>query len=163
MPSQIETFLEVGERKTFAGAIDWPGWCRSGKDEEQALANLIAYGPRYALALGSGGFGFEAPKDPSELRVVERLEGNATTDFGAPNVPLSNDKDPIDDADVERSLAVYRACQGKTSDRRTARRQTLAPALPRAARRLALVGPRLGNRGSGDRVRLHLNLNLRLT
>ncbi len=51
MPSkhaQTEVYLEVGQKKTFAGALDWPGWCRSAGDEGAALAALIAYAPRYA-------------------------------------------------------------------------------------------------------------------
>ena len=35
MPSAqrpIAVYLEVGQKKTFAGALDWPGWCRSGRD-----------------------------------------------------------------------------------------------------------------------------------
>ena len=41
----IAIYLEVGQKKTFAGALDWPGWCRSGRDEASALAE---YAPRYA-------------------------------------------------------------------------------------------------------------------
>ena len=26
----IDVYLELGTKRTFAGAIDWPGWCRSG-------------------------------------------------------------------------------------------------------------------------------------
>ena len=28
--------------------VDWPGWSRSGKDDEQAVEALLAYAPRYA-------------------------------------------------------------------------------------------------------------------
>lgn len=47
----VAVYLEVGEKKTFAGALDWPGWCRSGKDEAAALQALFDYGPRYAKVL----------------------------------------------------------------------------------------------------------------
>ena len=30
--------FEIGSKRTFASAIDWPGWCRAGKDQELALA-----------------------------------------------------------------------------------------------------------------------------
>jgi hypothetical protein len=33
-------YLEVGEKKTFACSVDWPGWCRSGRDEDAALQAL---------------------------------------------------------------------------------------------------------------------------
>lgn len=26
-------YLEIGKKKVFAAAIDWPGWCRQGKEE----------------------------------------------------------------------------------------------------------------------------------
>ncbi len=41
---KIKIYLEIGQKRTFAGAIDWPGWCRSGKDEELALQALLDYG-----------------------------------------------------------------------------------------------------------------------
>ena len=45
----IQVYLEVGQKKVFACAVDWPGWCRSAMDEERALAVLSAYAPRYAV------------------------------------------------------------------------------------------------------------------
>ncbi len=42
----IEIYLEIGEKRTFAGALDWPGWSRSGKDEVSAMQALIDYGAR---------------------------------------------------------------------------------------------------------------------
>ncbi|OGN77318.1 MAG: hypothetical protein A3G84_05400 [Chloroflexi bacterium RIFCSPLOWO2_12_FULL_71_12] len=44
----IPIYLERGEKRTFAGAIEWPGWCRSGKDESSAVQVLLESGPRYA-------------------------------------------------------------------------------------------------------------------
>ena len=79
-------YLEVGARRVFAGALDWPGWCRSGRDEESAVGALVEYAPRYARGVKRAAGGFTAPKDPSALRVMERLKGNATTDFGAPGI-----------------------------------------------------------------------------
>src|SRR2546428_265237 len=38
----------MGSNRVFACAYDWPGWCRSGKDEASALAALATYAPRYA-------------------------------------------------------------------------------------------------------------------
>jgi hypothetical protein len=87
-------YLEVGDKRVFAGAIDWPAWARSGRDEDAALEALFAYARRYARALKGTRLGFEVPEDPSALRVVERLPGTATTDFGAPDVPPSADAEP---------------------------------------------------------------------
>ena len=45
---KINIYLEVGSRRTFASAVDWPGWCRIGRDETTAIQTLFEYGPRYA-------------------------------------------------------------------------------------------------------------------
>ena len=44
----ISVYLERGKRRVFAGALDWPGWCRIGRDEEAALQALVDIGARYA-------------------------------------------------------------------------------------------------------------------
>ena len=54
MTRSIEVYIEAGSKRVFAGALDWPGWCRSAKDEDGALAALVAYGPRYAAVLAGG-------------------------------------------------------------------------------------------------------------
>ena len=48
MAGAIPVYLEVGEKRVFASAVDWPGWTRSGKDEDAALEKLAAYASRYA-------------------------------------------------------------------------------------------------------------------
>lgn len=110
MAQGIDVVLEVGEKKTFASAVDWPGWCRSGKDAEGALQALAAYGSRYAQAIGSARQKFVAPDDASAFTVTERLPGNATTDFGAPGVVAKADARPFDDEQLKRSRAILRAC-----------------------------------------------------
>jgi hypothetical protein len=47
--SETEVYVEAGKKKVFAGALDWPGWTRGGRDEHEALAALGAYAPRYAV------------------------------------------------------------------------------------------------------------------
>ena len=113
----LEVYLEIGKKRIFAAAIDWPGWCRSGRDEASALQALFDYGPRYASALSrshtaSRRSAFTAPSSLSELSVVERLEGNATTDFGAPDAVPSSDLRPFDKSQVERCQAILKACWG---------------------------------------------------
>lgn len=109
MPSSIAVCLEVGNRRVFADAIDWPGWCRSGRDEEGALDALVAYGPRYKAALRRTAAGFTAPTGPSSLNVVERMKGDATTDFGAPGAMPTSDQGPLDEAEGTRLAAILRA------------------------------------------------------
>ncbi len=107
--SKIEAYLEIGKKRTFAGAIDWPGWCRSARDEGSALEALLWYGPRYARVLRGTRLGFAAPADASALRLVERLGGDATTDFGAPGAAPSADSRPVDDAELRRFETILRA------------------------------------------------------
>jgi hypothetical protein len=109
-PSGHAVYLEVGNKRVFAGAVDWPAWARSGRDDDAALEALFAYAPRYARALKETRLGFEVPKDPSALTVVERLPGTATTDFGAPDVPPSMDAEAVSGADLRRFATLFRAC-----------------------------------------------------
>jgi hypothetical protein len=74
-------YLEVGQRRVFASAADWPGWARAGKDEKSALEALATAAPRYAPVSKAARIAFVPG---GSLDVVERLPGNATTDFGAP-------------------------------------------------------------------------------
>ena len=109
MPVPDDVFIERGAKRVFAGAIEWPGWCRSDRTEEAALEALVAYGPRYAKALGRRRFGFVAPADAGSLRVVERRAGNATTDFGAPGIAPEADDRPIDPREAKRLAAIMEA------------------------------------------------------
>src|SRR5829696_10075665 len=84
MSTSLAVYLEEGKKRTFAGALDWPGWCRRGRNESEALTAMFEYGPRYGPILSGTRLGFVAPKKLSQLTAVERLPGNATTDFGAP-------------------------------------------------------------------------------
>ena len=105
----VRVYLELGSKRTFAGSIDWPGWCRSGRDEASALAALAEYGKRYARILRTAGLGFQAP-DVAAFSVVERLKGDATTDFGAPAMTPSSDARPITEDELRRMQAILRAC-----------------------------------------------------
>ena len=106
MPATHQVYLEVGARRVFASALEWPGWCRSGRDEDSALQTLVDYGRRYKAAIGPAGRRFSPPKDLSALEVVERVKGNATTDFGAPGIPPASDDRPVDKAEGRRLTAL---------------------------------------------------------
>lgn len=108
--NQFNVFLENGEKKTFASAADWPGWSRSGKDEESALQALVDYSPRYAQVLQSTGLDFQPPSSVSDFTVIERLKGDATTDFGAPGSIAEADRAPVDPNERERWKAILQAC-----------------------------------------------------
>ena len=108
--NKINVYLEIGQKRTIAGAIDWPGWCRVGRDEAAALQALFDYGPRYARVLYTVRIEFQTPAAVSEFAVVERLGGNATTDFGAPSLAPSSDTKPVDDTELQRLQALLKAC-----------------------------------------------------
>jgi hypothetical protein len=110
MTKSISVYLESGKKRTFAGAIDWPGWCRSGRDEESALQALMDYGPRYAKVLRRGQFDFQTPTGVSAFSIIERLEGNATTDFGAPDLAPSADSKQVNETELHRFEAILQAC-----------------------------------------------------
>ena len=105
----IAVYLEVGQKRTFAGAIEWPGWCCAGHDEESALAALVEYGPRYAEVLSRAKLEFTPPGDPAGLTIAERLEGNTTTEFGAPDVAPAHDAEPFEEAERARSETILAA------------------------------------------------------
>ncbi|HYN98908.1 MAG TPA: hypothetical protein VEU28_04470 [Actinomycetota bacterium] len=91
--TRIPIYLEIGSKRCFAASIEWPGWCRSGKTEDAAVDVLAEIAPRYAQIARRAHKRF--PKiGPERFEVVERVEGNATTDFGAPGkVPKADYED----------------------------------------------------------------------
>ncbi len=101
-------YLELGSRRVFACALEWPGWCRAGKDESLALEALDAYIPRYAVVAAEAGIEFPSAGELS-FEVVERLTGTAGTDFGVPEQRAASDFDPLDGKDAERLTGLVRA------------------------------------------------------
>lgn len=132
---RLDVYLEVGAKRVFACAVDWPGWCRSGPDEAAALQALFDCGPRYAAVVRSARLGFKAPARLEQLRVVERLVGNATTDFGAIGVIPSADRASASVAECARLEKVLRAAW-----------RALDAARKRAAGKVLRKGPRGGGR-----------------
>jgi hypothetical protein len=163
---EVDVFLEVGSKRTFAGTIEWPGWCRAGRDETSALQALLEYGPRYARVLRGTRLGFAAPADGAAFAVVERLKGDATTDFGAPGAAPKSDRRPVGDADLRRFGSIlrasWRAFDTLADDSRTA---TLRPGPRGGGRKLdaivrhvleaeqsyvSMIGGRVDRAGPGD-------------
>lgn len=106
MARPIGVYLEVGQKKVFACAQEWPGWCRSAKDEAGALEALGAYTGRYGAVVGDAGL-----RLPSSggFEVVERVKGSATTDFGAPGTVPQADLEPLTAAAARRQVALVEA------------------------------------------------------
>jgi hypothetical protein len=105
----IKIYIEIGKQRVIVGVIEWPGWCRSGKDEKSALQALYEYGERYARVVGLQGIRFQIPSDVSGFIVSEWLVGNATTDFGAPAVQLAREGQKIEQIELDRFLKILKA------------------------------------------------------
>ena len=99
--------FEIGSKRTFASAIDWPGWCRAGKGQELALQALIDYAPRYAVVAKTAGVPF--PLGRWSFDDVDHLRGDATTEFGAPGAMSKLELKPMSKADVERMCTLVEA------------------------------------------------------
>jgi hypothetical protein len=99
-------YLEVGAKKVFACAVDWVGWCRSGKTEEEALEALAEYADRYRVVPERAGVQFAKQHT---FKVVERVKGNATTDFGAPGVAPKLDAPPLTKAQAAKLVKLVEA------------------------------------------------------
>lgn len=132
MPTAEPAYLEIGGRRVFAAAVRWPGWCRAGRDEDQALAALSDYATRYApvaeragLRLAHGRSGWE---------VVERVPGSASTDFGAPGSVPELDRRPVTAPEARRLASLVRAAWDEL--------EAVVAASPSALRK----GPRGGGR-----------------
>lgn len=126
-------YLEIGTTKTFACSLDWPGWCRAGKNEEAALETLAEYADRYRPVAEEAGLRF--PKSAGDdFDVVERLPGDGTTTFGAPGKVAAADATALTKAQAER-LASLVAAAWTVFDR-------VAAAAPAELRK----GPRGGGR-----------------
>ena len=104
--SIVPVFLEVGSKRIFASAADWPGWCRTAKTEELTLEALLAYAPRYEVVARHAGIAFPSA---IELSVVEHLPGDATTDFGAPSTTAEAEREKLTAAKAKRQVALVRA------------------------------------------------------
>jgi hypothetical protein len=114
----IRVVLERGPKakKVVAFAVDWPGWSRGAKTEDEALERLAAYRERYrSVAVGAGlGPAFDGG---GPLDVVEDRVGTGSTDFWAISFsPSSLEQEPMDGAELERKLAVLQACWARFDD-----------------------------------------------
>lgn len=99
--------LEIGKRRVFASFLAWPGWCRSGRDEESAIETLASYRDRYRIVVELAGL--ELPPPGGEIEVVERVQGDATTDFGAPGKMFACERGPATREQLDRCADLLEA------------------------------------------------------
>jgi len=111
--------IERGTKKVFATAIDWPGWSRGAKNNDEALARLVEYGPRYKKSLGNSAAKLSAPKNDKDLDVVLDTKGDANVDYGVPHTIVDLDRGPVSEAELARQVhlleAAWRAFESAAS------------------------------------------------
>jgi hypothetical protein len=105
----VRVVLEVAPKRSFASALDWPGWSRGGRTEEEALVALLAYAPRYAVVARRAKVAFRPPATARGLDVVERITGDGGTEFGVPGKPAAAEDDQMTPAELKRLLALLKA------------------------------------------------------
>ena len=130
----VHAVLEVAAKRSFASALDWPGWSRGGRSPDDALAALVAYGPRYAAVAERAGLAFEVPASVDAIEVTERVRGGSGTEFGMPSTPARAEEEPIA-GDLDRLVALLRAAW-----------DTFDEAMAAAGGRRLSTGPRGGGR-----------------
>ena len=130
---RLEIGQEVAAKKAFAWAIDWPGWCRPGKDAVLALDALLAYAPRYGAVARRAGLTLPDP-DATNVDLVDSLGGGSGTEFGVPSTITALDARPLSAPEAERFAGLVRSAW-KVLD-------TTAAAAPAELRK----GPRGGGR-----------------
>ena len=135
MQPTIPIYIESTGKRAFAGAIEWPGWCRGGRNEDQAIEALVAYGPRYAHVARRAGMDPAVADRAEALHVVQHLPGGASTDYGVPSLAPAADERPLDGAELARLEALLRAAW-----------ETFADTADRAADVPLRLGPRGGGR-----------------
>ena len=128
-------YLEAGQRRVFAVVLSWPGWCRSGRNDEAALDLLRCSEWRYRAALEAAGLDVAMLPAARELQVVERLQGGPGTDFGVPSVIPEADRAALHLPELDRLEAILVAAWRAFDD-----------AAESAAGRSLSTGPRGGGR-----------------
>ncbi len=138
MTTRIAVSVEETPKRSFATAIDWPGWSRSGKTVAAALEAVAAYAGRYGAIARAAGEPF--PADGVEIEVYETHPGDSGTEFGVPMRVSEADRRPTSVADGERLARLVAAAWAGLDE--------LVAAAPEALRK----GPRGGGRDTSKIV-----------
>jgi hypothetical protein len=133
----VRVVLEVAAKRSFASAIEWPGWSRSGRSPDESLERLVEYGSRYAKVARLAKLAFAEPKGVDGLEVVERVRGGSGTEFGVPGATASVELERITPARLKRLIALLEASWTK---------------FDRSAAKAKGKHLRLGPRGGGRQV-----------
>jgi hypothetical protein len=142
MANRVRVAVEAAEKRVFVSALDWPGWSRSGRTEDLAVEAFLAAAPRYAAVVAEAGLALDA--DGIEIDPVERMPGDASTEYGVPRAIGDEDRKPVDAGEAARLAAIVEASWA-AFDR-------VAAAAPEELRK----GPRGGGR---DRSKIVAHVN----
>jgi hypothetical protein len=105
----IEVLLEVGSKRCFARALDWPGLARAAKDPHLALDALADAVPRYRSVLTAARISHGPLRATPALSVTERQPGTAGTEFGAPVAIAAADRALLTGATLRRWVDILEA------------------------------------------------------
>jgi hypothetical protein len=120
MPTPSQVYLQLGRSRVFACAVEWPGWCRRGRTEEDALNALAHYAARYAPVAADAGVPLPSSAADS-FDVVERIDpppgkSFSAVDFGAIDAACALDRRPLSAAQAKRLAAIVEASWRKLDD-----------------------------------------------
>ena len=101
----VAVSVEAAPKKAFAKAVDWPGWARSGKTAELALAALEAAADRYAVVALEARETFT----PNGYDIVEATIGGSGTEFGVPSAITELDRRSVSTSAAERLARLVEA------------------------------------------------------
>lgn len=133
----LRVVVEATPKRVFVSALDWPGWSRGAKTEDEALQTLIGYGDRYSAVARRARMSFDPPATVRGVSVVDRLDGGASTEFGIPSLPATSEAEVLDERELKRLVGLLRAAWAEFD------------AVAAKARGVSL---RLGPRGGGRQV-----------
>ena len=139
----VRTVIQRGPKgkKAVAFAVDWPGWSRGAKTPELALELLESYRGRYRPVADGAGLADELDS-AGALEVLEDAVGTPSTDFWGISFTQSGlEPDPMDDAELDRKIALLRGCWAFFDETRA----RVSPELQK--------GPRGGGRDRDEIVR----------
>ena len=105
----LRVVLEVAPKRSFASALDWPGWSRSAKAADEALEALLAYAPRYAKVAKRAKVAFSPPATARGVEIVERQKGSAGTEFGVPSSTARPESDLLPPRELNRLINLLEA------------------------------------------------------
>ena len=114
MTTRIAVAVEETPKRTFASAIDWPGWSRSGRTVAGALEAILAYADRYRRVATVAEVSF--PSGDLEAEVFETASGGAGTEFGVPSRVTEADCRPTTAADGDRLARLVEAAWARLAE-----------------------------------------------